>query len=430
MMPLSICLGSARLRPLTFGGSASKMIGPMSSQSSSDASHMVSKPSWLFTKFLQMSLEKPYESPHKPLKAFVLYDFEIVSKHTYTPTATATHTHTPTATATHTHTPTVTATHTPTLTPTHTPTPTPTHTATPTSVPPTATHTPVPNDELYDDWDDCRATETEQFCRSLGFIPPWEEPAPTATHTPVPPTATNGPPPAPSTPKIKGTTSSTATLEIGLISGIRRYQVRWQRDGGSWTNVSARSASSAGAFAAARRSATAASSSTTISLSQSGNYNVQVRYEGDGSRYTAQYGTWSNSLDFGFAFGCEYETEGDRPHISSSSAGDKKVASAHGWWTTETPHKCPSHAWVTVWLDGWSCNDSMTYCVWNELDHNKKRRRPGSGSGHWVNVRNTCANTDEEVTYRSVIDVDLIGVWDGLWQKTVERYLDCYPVYP
>ena len=285
--------------------------------------------------------------------------------------------------------------------PTSTPTPTPTHTPVPTAthtpVPPTATNTPVP---------------------------------PTATNTPVPPTATNGPPPAPSTPKIKGTTSSTATLEIGLISGIRRYQVRWQRDGGSWTNVSARSASSAGAFAAARRSATAASSSSTINLSQSGNYKVQVRYEGDGSRYTAQYGTWSNSLDFGFAFGCEYETEGDRPHISSSSAGDKKVASAHGWWTTETPHKCPSHAWVTVWLDGWSCNDSMTYCVWNELDHNKKRRRPGSGSGHWVNVRNTCANTDEEVTYRSVIDVDLIGVWDGLWQKTVERYLDCYPVYP
>ena len=41
---------------------------------------MVSKPSRLFTKFLQMFLEKPYELPHKPLKAFVRYDFEIVSK--------------------------------------------------------------------------------------------------------------------------------------------------------------------------------------------------------------------------------------------------------------------------------------------------------------------------------------------------------------
>ena len=69
------------------------MIGPMSSQSSSGASHMVSKPSWLFTKFLQMFLEKPYESPHKPLKAFVRYDFEIVSKYcvrTYTVIAQAT----------------------------------------------------------------------------------------------------------------------------------------------------------------------------------------------------------------------------------------------------------------------------------------------------------------------------------------------------
>ena len=207
--------------------------------------------------------------------------------------------------------------------------------------------------------------------------------------------ATNGPPPAPSTPKIKGTTSSTATLEIGLISGIRRYQVRWQRDGGSWTNVSARSASSAGAFAAARRSATAASSSTTISLSQSGNYNVQVRYEGDGSRYTAQYGGWSNSLDFGFAFGCKYETHGDYPHRSNTG----NAVSAHGWWKTTTPHKCPSHAYVEVWLSGWSCYDSMTDCDWVELDRNKKRRRPGSGSGHWVNVRKNCVHNDRFITF-------------------------------
>ena len=53
---------------------------PNESQARPGASHMVSKPSWLFTKFLQMFWEKPYELPHKPLKAFVRYDFEIVSK--------------------------------------------------------------------------------------------------------------------------------------------------------------------------------------------------------------------------------------------------------------------------------------------------------------------------------------------------------------
>ena len=316
-------------------------------------------------------------------------------------------------------------------TPTNTPTPTatPTHTATPTSVPPTATHTPVPNDELYDDWDDCRATETEQFCRSLGFIPPWEEPAPTATHTPVPPTATNGPPPAASTPKIKGTTSSTATLEIGLISGVRRYQVRWQRDGGSWTNVSARSASSAGAFAAARRSATTASSSTTISLSQSGNYKVQVRYEGDGSRYTAQYGRWSNSLSFGFAFGCDYETKGDYPHKSKT----ENAVSAHGWWETKTRSRCPSHAYVAVWLDAFVCyyvGDQKVRCLWEQIDYNEERVRPGPGSGKRTTVRKDCATNDELVSFRTVIDVDLEGVWDDPWQARVKNDVYCTPVEP
>ena len=77
MMPLSICLGSARLRPLTFGGSASKMIGPMVPKarpalpiwfpSPLGCSRSSSKCSWR------------NHTPHKPLKVFVRYDFEIVS---------------------------------------------------------------------------------------------------------------------------------------------------------------------------------------------------------------------------------------------------------------------------------------------------------------------------------------------------------------
>ena len=42
MMPLSICRGSARLRPLALGGSSSRMIGSTRSQSSSGTSQMVS----------------------------------------------------------------------------------------------------------------------------------------------------------------------------------------------------------------------------------------------------------------------------------------------------------------------------------------------------------------------------------------------------
>ena len=284
--------------------------------------------------------------------------------------------------------------------PTSTPTPTPTHTPVPTAthtpVPPTATNTPVP---------------------------------PTATNTPVPPTATNGPPPTPSAPKIKGTTSSTVTLKIGLISGIRRYQVRWQRDGGSWTNVSARSASSAGAFTAASSSLTAASSSPTINLPQSGNYNVQVRYEGDGSRYTAQYGAWSNSLDFGFAFGCNYETRGDNPHLSSSG----NAVSAHGWWWTNTRKKCPSHAHVEVWLEVYMCSydgNTRISCWWRQIDHDRQRVVPNGGSGKRTTVRKDCVHNNELITFRTFIDVDLEGVWDGPGRTQKQDNVDCMPVLP
>ena len=35
---------------------------------------------------------------------------------------------------------------------------------------------PTPDHLVYDDWDDCTATETDKFCRRLGFILPWEQP--------------------------------------------------------------------------------------------------------------------------------------------------------------------------------------------------------------------------------------------------------------
>ena len=72
----------------------------------------------------------------------------------------------------------------------------------------------------------------------------------------------------------------------------------------------------------------------------------------------------------------------------------------------------------------------MTDCDWVELDRNKKRRRPGSGSGHWVNVRKNCVHNDRFITFLSVIDVDLIGVWDGPWRDRIEHDVKCYPVYP
>ena len=56
-----------------------------------------------------------------------------------------------------------------------------------------------------------------------------------------------------------------------------------------------------------------------------------------------------------------------------------------------------------------------------------KRVRPGGGSGKWAVARRECASTHKPVTYRSVIDVDLEGVWDGPGREVRENAVDCVP---
>ena len=183
----------------------------------------------------------------------------------------------------------------------------------------------------------------------------------------------------------------------------------------------------------ASSSPTAASSSPTIDLPQSGDYSVQVRYEGDGSRYAAQYGAWSNSLDFGFAFGCNYETRGDYPHKSTSRGSGNEV-SAHGWWWTDTISKCPSKAKVEVSLEVYICaydrENQRRYCYWREINRNDNTIYPGGGSNRRTVVRKDCVHNREEITFRTFIDVDLVGVWDGRGKLKRRDNVYCMPVLP
>ena len=124
-------------------------------------------------------------------------------------------------------------THTP--TPTHTPTMTPTGTLTPT---PTSTHTPTPtptpDDLLYDDWEDCIATETEQFCRRLGFRPPPTS-TPTPTPTPALPLA-----PAPTLVKTEATHVDTVSVTWDTPNDVveLRIQHKKQSEGDdAWTGT-------------------------------------------------------------------------------------------------------------------------------------------------------------------------------------------------
>jgi len=127
------------------------------------------------------------------------------------------------------------------------------------------------------------------------------------------------------------------------------------------------------------------------------------------------------------SLGCNYEAGGDYPHLSSTGTD----ASAHGWWEDNSPGQCPEYADVDIILQARMCyyeNGVLTdRCYWDSLKRKKKRLRAGTGgSGRRVNVRHNCAST-ETIGYRSVIDVDLVGVPDGIGKLYRTNNVDCFP---
>jgi len=120
---------------------------------------------------------------------------------------------------------------------------------------------------------------------------------------------------------------------------------------------------------------------------------------------------------------CNYTTEGDDPHISSS----RNAVSAHGWWTTPgVSWHCPTYADVTVTLRLWVCNSISGNCWWTTLNTGKKRVLAGGGSGKRANARTACSSSTP-VGYRSIIDVDLVGQSDPSDTKEITLNVRCRP---
>ena len=120
--------------------------------------------------------------------------------------------------------------------------------------------------------------------------------------------------------------------------------------------------------------------------------------------------------------GCNYTTEGDYPH---KSGGD---VSAHGWWENNDPD-CPRYADVEVWLKAWLClydGDQKVRCYWETLDHDEKRIREGGGKGKRTSVRHGCSGS-KPISFRNIVDVDLVGIWDWPDKKTIRKSVYCYP---
>ena len=122
---------------------------------------------------------------------------------------------------------------------------------------------------------------------------------------------------------------------------------------------------------------------------------------------------------------CNYDTMGDNPHLSSTGF----AVSAHGWWIDNSPGSCPEYADVEVTLQAWSCYgdpNGSHHCLWETLDHKEKRIRAGGGSGRRTTARHDCVSY-QQVSYRSIIDVDLVGIWDGPYKAYRYNNVACYP---
>ena len=122
---------------------------------------------------------------------------------------------------------------------------------------------------------------------------------------------------------------------------------------------------------------------------------------------------------------CSFTSEADNPHLSSTGF----AASAHGWWMSSNSALCPSHADVSVSLSAYYCyypEIGPTICEWRQVNFNEARIRPGGGSVNRTAARNDCTGPDL-VGYRSIVDVDLVGVPDSYSQVTRYNDVNCYP---
>ncbi|MEV0845954.1 hypothetical protein AB0J21_08760 [Streptomyces sp. NPDC049954] len=96
-----------------------------------------------------------------------------------------------------------------------------------------------------------------------------------------------------------------------------------------------------------------------------------------------------------------FETGGDYVHVSSRRP---RTASAHGWW--QDGNSRGAKAKVTVELE------VKHGSSWRKVASGSRTVMPGGGSSRRANVRYTCAGT-KKTTWRSRVDVDIIGVADS-----------------
>ncbi|MEU7148843.1 hypothetical protein [Streptomyces sp. NPDC045470] len=104
-----------------------------------------------------------------------------------------------------------------------------------------------------------------------------------------------------------------------------------------------------------------------------------------------------------------FQTLGDRVHYSHTVQGN---INAHGWWKLLRGPR--AKAKVTVWLQ------VKTGSGWKTLKKNDKTVWPGGGSNKRTAAAWKCTNLIQKHTFRSIIDVDLVGYPDDAYKKITD----------
>lgn len=123
----------------------------------------------------------------------------------------------------------------------------------------------------------------------------------------------------------------------------------------------------------------------------------------------------SSSDDVQAAAICTFTTNGDYVHVSSSAF----EASGHGWWVNGNCNT--STAVVTVQLQQYYSDGSWR----NSGTVGRSTVRSGGGAGNRATGRAGC-NNSSTTGWRSVIDVDLVGLADDPGKLTTpSRNIGC-----
>ncbi|MFR9806433.1 hypothetical protein ACL02T_29715 [Pseudonocardia sp. RS010] len=104
---------------------------------------------------------------------------------------------------------------------------------------------------------------------------------------------------------------------------------------------------------------------------------------------------------------CNFTTNGDYVHVSS---GD---ASGHGWWVNGD---CDTeYATVTVTLQEYFADGT-----WHDISEGEATVLSGGGRGKRATARATCEDTSFMASWRTVVDVDLVGIIDDSTTLTTD----------